>query len=216
MEPVQASVPERAVRRVAIAGFRAALMLSTDERFLLRRVCAAAEQACAVDVLDLKSGEVLALPDREVLGIAGELVLAMPCDMAGCHLTVMDLGTGDERLVGPLNGQAVLATVEGSPVVVHNSSPAGPDATTLHATDPLTGDTVQLLDGGPGGFVELHSNLYVTTKVAGPAGWVVATVWDPQGGGQGVAVDLSDGTTILLPVAPGAAPLMPPMGAVNG
>jgi hypothetical protein len=212
MDPAQPAAGGAGFRLVAIAGFGAALMLSPDERFLLRRVCAP-EQRCTVDVLDVESGEVLALPDREVLGVAGELVLATACDMAGCHLTVMQLATGEERLVGPLNGQAVLATVDGTPVVAHNSSPAGANATTLHATDPVTGDTVELLAGGPGGFVELHSNLYVTTKITGPAGWVVVTVWDPQGSGQGVAVDLSDGTTILLPIAPGAAPLMgPPNG----
>ncbi|MEP7081830.1 MAG: hypothetical protein ABI841_02510 [Chloroflexota bacterium] len=216
MGPARAAAGEGEFRLVAIAGLRTALALSPDERFLLRRVCAAAVQACAVDVLDVESGEVLALPDRDVLGVAGEMVLATACDMVGCHLTVILLGTGEERLVGPLNGQAVMATVEGSPVVVHNSSPGEPDASSLHVTDPLTGDTIQLLDGGAGGFVELHSNLYVTTKVAGPPGWVVATVWDPQGRGQGVAVDLSDGTTILLPIAPGAAPVMPPMGGVNG
>ena len=216
MDPAVAEARDGGFRLVAIAGFRAALMLSPDERFLLRRVCAAAEQACAVDVLDLESGDVLELPDREVLGIAGELVLATACNMAGCHLTVMELASGDERLVGPLNGQAVLATVDGRPVVAHNSSPAGPEATTLHVTDPLTGDTVELLAAGPGGFVELHSNLYLSTKVNGPAGWVVVTIWDPGGQPQAVAVDLSDGTTIPLPVAPGTAPLVPPMGGVDG
>ena len=216
MGPARSAAREGEFRLVAIAGLRALLALSPDERFLLRRVCAAAEQACAVDVLDVESGEVLTLPDREVMGVAGEMVLASGCDMVGCHLTVMLLATGEERLVGPLNGQAVLATVEGSPVVVHNSSPGGPDATSLYATDPLTGDTVELLAGGPGGFVEVHTNLYVTTKVSGPPGWAVVTVWDPQGRGQGVAVHLSDGTTILLPVAPGAAPLMAPMGGVDG
>ena len=215
MGPARPAAGEGEFRLVAIAGVRAALMLSPDERFLLRRVCAGAAQQCAVDVLDVESGDVLALPDREVLGVAGEMVLATACDMAGCHLTVMLLATGEERLVGPLNGQAVLATVGGKPVVVHNSSPAGREASTLHATDPLTGETVDLLDGA-GRFVELHSNLYVTTKVTGPAGWVVVTVWDPQGRGQGVAVALSDGTTVLLPVAPGTAPVPPPMGALDG
>ena len=216
MAPAQPAAGGGEFRRVAIAGLRAALVLSPDERFLLRRVCAPGAQACAVDVLDVESGEVLVLPDREVLGVAGETVLATACDMVGCHLSVLLLATGEERLVGPLNGQAVLATVQGRPVVVHNSSPGGRDASSLHATDPLTGDTVELLAGGAGGFVEVHSNLYVTTKVAGPEGWVVVTVWDPQGKGQGVAIDLSDGTTILLPIAPGAAPVLPPMGAVNG
>lgn len=212
MGPARPAAGEGEFRLVAIAGIRAALLLSPDERFLLRRMCAAAAQQCAVDVLDVERGEVLTLPDREVLGVAGEMVLATACDLVGCHLTVMLLATGEERLVGPLNGQAVLATVDGSPVVVHNSSSAGPDSTTLHATDPLTGDTVELLDAGPGGFVELHSNLYVTTKISGPSGWVVVTAWDPEGGSQGVAVNVSDGTIILLPVAP--AP--PPMGALNG
>ena len=216
MDPVLVAEHDGGFRLVAIAGVRAALMLSPDERYLLRRVCAAGGPGCAVDVLEVESGEVLALPDREVLGVAGEVVLATACDMVGCHLTVLLLETGEERLVGPLNGQGILATVEGSPVVVHNSSPAGPDASALHVTDPLTGETVQLLAGGPGAFVELHSNLYVTTRVAGPAGWVVVTVWDERGGRQGVAVDLSDGTTILLPIAPGAAPLMPPMDGVDG
>jgi hypothetical protein len=212
MPPVEATAPGDGFRLVAIAGFRAALLVSEDERYLLRRVCPAADRACQVDVLDLESGDVLALPDREVLGISSELVLAMPCDMAGCHLTVLDLATGDERLVGPLNGQAVLATVDGRVVVAHNSSPLGREQMRLYATDVLTGESVELLAGAPGGFVEVHSNLYVTTKVAGPGGWVVVTVWDPQGRGQGLAVDLSDGTTIPLAVAPGGAVVLPPMG----
>ena len=209
MDPIHGAARDGGVRLAAIAGFRAALMVSPDERFLLRRVCPPG-QPCAVDVLEVETGEVVALPDREVLGVAGGLVLATTCDMTGCHVMVTDLATGEERVLGQLSGQAVLASVDGRPVVVHDSPDARANATTLHATDPVSGDTVELLAGGAGGFVELHSNLYVTTKVTGPAGWVVVTVWDARGRGQGVAVDLADGTTLLLPIAPSAASLMGP------
>jgi hypothetical protein len=212
MDPIHGAARDGGLRLAAIAGFRAALMVSPDERFLLRRVCPAG-QPCAVDVLEVESGEVLPLPDREVLGVAGELILATTCDnMGGCHVMVTHLATGEERVVGQLSGQAVLATVDGRPVVVHDSPDARANPTTLHATDPVSGDTVELLRGAARGFVELHSNLWVTTKVTGPDGWVVATLWDARGRGQGVAVDLSDGTTLLLPIAPSAASLMGPGG----
>jgi hypothetical protein len=210
MAPALTAAEDRSIRLVARAGVRALLMLSPDERWLLRRVCVPGGLACAVDLLDVESGDVATLPDREVVGVHGDLVFATACGNAGCHLTLMDVATGDEQPIAALNGIATIVDVDGRPVVAHNSPPAGAGATGLHALDPATGESVEVLAGIAGGFVELHSNAFAFMKISGPAGWVVATVWGPQGPIQAAAVDLRDGETIPLPFGPNDAHPMGP------
>jgi hypothetical protein len=198
--PAEPDAAAGGIRQVAIAGFLGWLHLSPDDRHLVRRVCSA--DACALDVLDLESGEVLRLADRDVLGVANGLVFWRRC-LEACELGVTDLAGGEERPIGELGGPSLvaMAMVEDRPMLVHVWDPAAGQGSTLRALDPETGVTTELLTGGAG-HIELQLNQHNSLKIIGPTGWVVVTVWSANGRSDGVAVRVLDGETIPVPPAP--------------
>lgn len=198
------------ILQVAIPGFQGWLMLSADDRHLVRRVCTPV--ACALDALDLESGEALRLVDGEALGVANGRVFWRRC-VDACELGVTDIASGEERPIGAVGGPSLvtMTVVEDRPMLVHALDPAAGQGSTLLAIEPDTGMTTELLEGG-GAFIELHWNLHNALKITGPPGWVVVTVHGANGRSDGVAVRVSDGETVPLP----SAPIRQPMPGVQG
>lgn len=199
--PAEPDAAAGGIRRAAIAGFLGWLMLSPDDRHLVRRVCSA--DVCALDVLDLESGEVTRIPDRDPVGVANGLLYWRLC-LEACELGVTDLASGAERPIGELGGPSLvtMTVVENRPMLVHVLDSTIRQGSTLLAIEPETGVATELLDGGGGAFIELQSNLHNALKVTGPPGWVVVTVHSANGRADGVAVRVRDGETIPVPPAP--------------
>lgn len=201
--PAEPDAAAGGIRQVAIPGFLAWLVLSPDDRHLVRRVCSPV--ACALDVLDLESGEAERLTDGEALGVANGFVFWRRC-LEACELGVTDLASGEERSVGELPGIAVVAMVEGRPLIVYSSEPTASHGSVLRSLDPDSGVTTELLDAGAG-YVELPWNQMAALKIVGPPGWVVVTVWNGSRSDV-VAVRISDGETIPVPAAPVRQPFV--------
>lgn len=202
------------VRLAAIVGFRGSLILSRDDRFLVRWVCADPARPCVLDALDLGSGEERGFPHLasavEVLGVEDELLFWFRCDQVGCRIGTTDLSSGEEAIVGEGFGNAALAVSEGAPVVVQ-TAPSG-NGQALVAIDRTDGEP-RLLVEGPGTF-QVHSNrIDPQLKIVAPNGWVVAHFFANEGSQQLVAVRIADGETVLLPPLP---LVIPPAPGVDG
>jgi hypothetical protein len=113
-----------------------------------------------------------------------------------------DMQTGDEEPLTESGGLAVLAEMDGRPVVAHSFF-SGDGEGSLAVADPESGVNVEILRGAG---VQLHSNaIDQSLKIVGPPGWILVSSF--QGGEEQLgAVGLSDSDSIGLPPVPWVMP----------
>lgn len=158
-----------AVRRVAVLAFQIHLAISSDGQHLVRRTCQEGG-TCAAEVADVATGRTLDLPDREVLGVAGGVIVARRCDVHACRIEAMDFATGATRsadidLFGPVvevGGEPVIVAVVGDArgtLTVEAVNPASGRANVLYrvpdGTDVSYGDFLFLQMDLPDGLIHL-------------------------------------------------------------
>jgi hypothetical protein len=118
MEPTGRAAAAPDIRRVAFLEFAADVRISADGRHLTRRTCHG-QAGCQTDVLDLETGILTPMLDREVLGVAGGVVLVQQCGEAGCALEAIDLASGNIRDLAALGPETMLTALDGRPVVIY-------------------------------------------------------------------------------------------------
>ncbi|HEX7195701.1 MAG TPA: hypothetical protein VF364_02585 [Candidatus Limnocylindria bacterium] len=191
------------MRLAAIARFGVDLMMSAEGGHLLRRTCGAG--ACTIDVLELETGEVIDLGQREVMGAAGGVILGSRCTGVRCFAEAINLATGVAQEL-PFQGEAGITFFDGRAAIVYIEF--GPDGgSVLRTLDPFDGETRDVLHVDEGGALML-SPPQGDLRISMPAGYVhAAFTTDIEKGGAAipftdVAVPLGGGAVIELPAPP--------------
>jgi hypothetical protein len=124
------------IRRVATLAFQVSLGISSDGQHLVRNTCQQAG-TCMVEVVEVATGRRIELPDRQVLGVVGGVIVALGCHGPGCGLHAIDIETQAIASAGvDITGR--LVEVDGEPVVVAVFSD-GRDLFTVEAVNPMSG-----------------------------------------------------------------------------
>jgi hypothetical protein len=217
MEPVIAGAGPGPIRLAARSQFQASLDVSADGSHLVRMVCRP-NGDCQFDVLDIGSGAVMALDAQSVMafvGVAGETAIVHGCDQRGaCRLLAIDLSSGAERPLGPMEGiTATVALVDGQPVIVSDADLQVGGATSLVAISSRGGEPAILMRAPDGGTLSLQPHQAGGLAVVPPSGVVLVTIWTPDGVQTNVAVPLDGSDPLEVP----AVPFLPPFpGGAQG
>lgn len=186
MAPAMPQVP-------LVASFEGSLHISVDGQVLTRWVCGGLQNGCLADIFDLASNVRARLfkswpaPYAVLDVVAGELY-AVQCDeTAACSVMLGDLPGLDLR---PLfeTDQAAVAMLGDQPMIV-SWGPPRDQPSTLHATDPMRGNVVDLFNVPPGGKVSIAApRVAAEFSMAGsepvtaaPPGWIIVNVFESSG-----------------------------------
>ncbi len=200
MPPARAGVAHADFSLVAMAAYTASLRLDVSGRMLTRSSCDRDNQpfACTLDVLDLSSGKITRLDDAlgaGFIGLEAGVVLTQPTCFGAdaCPPVVVDLASGARQELPWVTDAADITLAGQSPIVVAVSH-AHADLSGLAVIDLPAHRTRQLMVERPSSII-----LWRDGGAVLPAGWVRVDSGDLAGG---LAVRVSDGKTIQLPLRP--------------
>ena len=202
MPPARAGVAHADFSLVAMAAYTASLRMDVSGQVLARSSCDRDNQpfACTLDVLDLSSRKITRLDDAlgaGFIGLEGGVVLTQPTCFGAdpCPPVVVDLASGARQEL-PWVTDAVDITVAGRSPTVMAVSHAHADLSGLAVIDLQAHRTRQLMVERPSSII-----LWRDGSAVLPPGWLRAEI---DSGDQRVrlAVRVSDGTTVQLPLTP--------------
>jgi len=202
MDPTGRAAAAPDIQPVAFLEFAADVRISADGRHLTRRTCHG-QAGCQTDVLDLETGNLTPMADREVLGVAGGVVLGQHCGEAGCALEAIDLASGQISDLAALGPETILTALDGRPVVVFPELVDGRTAV-LRALDLRDGGVVDVFraQGSTITLIPIQINVLMSTPesylLIGVSGEDIGAVV----GFDLIALPLGGGEPIELPFPP--------------
>jgi hypothetical protein len=199
MEPVAATDAPQGIRLVAVVPFLVELRVSLDGAHLLRYHCT--DGRCGNDVLDLVTGEVTDLGDRQAVDVVGGHLLHYVCRGPRCGVGAFDLATGEEREIVPVERNWVLSLVQEEPVLLAESELAlDGNAHAIQAISLDTGERTAVARAPAGGGVSvLPTGPF--ERLTLPDGVVLIDFW-AGGANQRLAIDLASGDEVIVPHPP--------------